>query len=296
MGCFRRTAFGAQGQAIYNALKGNSNLFLMLSGHVSPPEGQRQDTFNGHTITSLMSDYQGRAHGGDGWLRIMEFSPANNQIWVKTYSPTLNQFETDADSQFTLNYDMQGNTTPFAVIGTNVNVPSGSSTSTTWSGLSANTEYEWYVTVSDGQTTTTGSTWTFTTAGAPVNRAPVANAQTVTTAEDTAKSITLTAADPDGDPLTFSIVIGPAHGTLSGTAPSVTYTPTVKYNSTDSFTFKANDGRVDSNVATVSLTITPVNDPPIANAQTVTTPQDTAKPITLTASDPDGDTYTFRIV
>ena len=289
-------SFGAQGQAIYTALKGNPNLFLMLSGHVSPPEGQRQDTFNGHTITSLMSDYQGRAHGGDGWLRIMEFSPATNQIRVKTYSPTLNQFETDADSQFTLDYDMEGNTTPFTVIGTYVNIPSGSGTSETWSGLSANTEYEWYATVSDGQTTTTGPTWTFTTAGAPPNQAPVAAAQAVTTVEDTAKSITLTGSDPDGDPLTFIIVAAPAHGALSGTAPNMTYTPAANYNSSDSFTFKVNDGTVGSNVATVGITITPVNDTPVANGQSVTTPEDTSKPITLTASDPDGDSLTFSIV
>ena len=56
-----------------------------------------------------MSDYQGRANGGDGWLRIMEFSPANNQIRVRTYSLSLNQFETDADSEFTLSYDMTPN-------------------------------------------------------------------------------------------------------------------------------------------------------------------------------------------
>src|SRR2546428_4273096 len=96
----------------------------------------------------------------------------------------------------------------------------------------------------------------------PVNHAPVANAQTVTTLEDTAKAITLTATDVDGDPLTYSVVTAPAHGTLSGAAPTLTYTPAANYNGTDSFTFKANDGTVDSALATVSLTITAVNDAP----------------------------------
>jgi hypothetical protein len=286
--------FGAQGQAIYNALKGNPNLFLMLSGHVSPPEGQRQDTFNGHTVTTLMSDYQSRTNGGNGWLRIMEFSPANNQIRVQTYSPTLNQFETDADSQFTLNYDMQGTTTAFEVIGTNANVPSGSSTSATWANLAANTAYEWYVTVSDGVTTTTGPTWSFTTTHP--NQAPVANTSSTTTLEDTAKAITLTASDPENDPLTYAIVGQPAHGTLSGAAPNVTYTPAVNYNGPDSFTFRANDGAADSNTATVSVTVTPVNDAPVANAQSVTTAEDTARAITLTASDVDGGTLSYSIV
>jgi hypothetical protein len=100
--------FGLQGQAIYAALKGNANLFLMLAGH-RHGEGRRTDVFNGNVVHTLLSDYQGRANGGDGWLRIMEFSPANNQIRVRTYSPTLNQFETDDDSQFTLSYDMTPN-------------------------------------------------------------------------------------------------------------------------------------------------------------------------------------------
>ncbi|PYR12683.1 MAG: adhesin, partial [Acidobacteria bacterium] len=129
-----------------------------------------------------------------------------------------------------------------------------------------------------------------------VNDAPVANAQSVTTAEDTAKAITLTASDVDGDALTYSIVSGPAHGALSGAAPNVTYTPAANYNGPDSFTFKANDGTVDSAAAAVSLTVTPVNDAPVATAQSATTAEDTAKAITLTASDVDGDALTYSIV
>ncbi len=98
-----------------------------------------------------------------------------------------------------------------------------------------------------------------------VNDAPVANAQNVTTDEDTAKLITLTASDIDSPTLAYSIVTGPAHGTLSGTGSSRTYTPAPNYNGSDSFTFKANDGQLDSNVATVSIAVTPVNDPPTIN-------------------------------
>jgi hypothetical protein len=71
---------------------------------------------------------------------------------------------------------------------------------------------------------------------------------------DTPKAITLLATDVDGDPLTYQIAAQPAHGTLSGTPPNVTYTPAAGYSGSDSFTFKANDGRVDSNIATVSIT------------------------------------------
>ncbi len=99
-----------------------------------------------------------------------------------------------------------------------------------------------------------------------VNHAPVANNQSVTTAQNTAVGITLTATDADGNPLTFAIVAGPSHGSLSGTAPNVTYTPASNYSGPDSFTFTANDGTADSNVATVSITVTHTNHPPVANA------------------------------
>lgn len=134
------------------------------------------------------------------------------------------------------------------------------------------------------------------TAWVSPNQPPIASNQTLTTPEDTPKSITLTATDPEGQVLTFTVLTGPAHGTLSGTPPNVTYTPFLNYNGPDSFTFKANDGKVDSNIATISITITPVNHAPVANSQSVTTNEDTQAIITLLASDVDGDTLTFSIV
>jgi len=92
--------------------------------------------------------------------------------------------------------------------------------------------------------------------GAASNSAPVAYAQSVTVMKDTAKAIALGATDPDGDPLAFAVVAGPSHGTLTGTAPDLTYTPAAGYTGADSFTFKANDGKLDSNVATVSISVT----------------------------------------
>ncbi|HJY09637.1 MAG TPA: discoidin domain-containing protein, partial [Nitrososphaeraceae archaeon] len=88
------------------------------------------------------------------------------------------------------------------------------------------------------------------------NSPPVANNQAVTTNKNTAKSITLTATDPDNNPLTYAIVTQPTHGTVTGgTGASRTYTPTTGYVGSDSFTFKANDGTVDSNTASVSITV-----------------------------------------
>jgi len=135
----------------------------------------------------------------------------------------------------------------------------------------------------------------------PVNNPPVAYDQSVTTAEDTLKGITLTASDPDGDPLTYYIVTGPSHGSLSGSPPSVTYTPALNYNGADNFTFKAYDGQAYSNIATVSITVTPVNDPPTAPVVDVTpnlplTTDNLVCTVTTPSTDPDGDpvTYTYE--
>ncbi len=152
--------YSPQGRAIYDALKDNPNFFLMLGGHITG-ESRRQDVFAGRTVHTLLANYQNLTNGGNGWMRWLEFSPASNQIRVKTFSPVLNQFETDGNSQFTLFYDLQDS--GFAALKTNPNVAAGDTVSTRWSGLRPNTEYEWYAQVSDGLSTTTSPKWRFRT-------------------------------------------------------------------------------------------------------------------------------------
>jgi len=101
--------------------------------------------------------------------------------------------------------------------------------------------------------------------------------------------VTLTGSDADGDPLAYSIVAGPANGTLSGTAPNLTYTPGPNANGADSFTFKANDGTSDSNVATVSITVNAVNDTPVAVDESAATNEGVAVNIDVLINDTDGD-------
>jgi hypothetical protein len=70
-------------------------------------ENKKVDVVNGHTVYQLLADYQDRSpKGGNGWLRILEFHPSDDEVIVKTYSSYLGQYETDADSSFTLSYDM----------------------------------------------------------------------------------------------------------------------------------------------------------------------------------------------
>src|SRR5207244_1312861 len=128
-----------------------------------------------------------------------------------------------------------------------------------------------------------------------VNDAPVASNQAVVTDEDTAKAITLSASDVEGSALSYLVGTGPTHGTLSGTAPNLTYTPAANYNGPDSFTFTANDGMADSNVATVAIKANAVNDAPQASPPRGATDQDTAKAITLSASDVEGTALTYTI-
>ena len=108
-------------------------------------------------------------------------------------------------------------------------------------------------------------------------------------------NITLTGNDPEGATLTFTVLTQPAHGTLTGTPPVLVYVPVTNFNGSDSFTFKMNDGQADSMAATISITITPVNDPPSAQAQNLTMAEDTTLALTLTGADAENDPLTFRI-
>ena len=101
----------------------------------------------------------------------------------------------------------------------------------------------------------------------PVNDTPVAAPVALSTAEDTAAPVTLVATDVDGDSLTYSMLAPPTHGSLSSVSGStVTYTPALNYHGPDAFTYTANDGTLDSAPATVTLTVTPVNDTPVLAA------------------------------
>src|SRR5207244_13046352 len=73
------------------------------------------------------------------------------------------------------------------------------------------------------------------------NQAPVAYNGFATTNEGTPVTATMPASDDDGQVLTYTVISGPSHGTLSGTGPSRTYTPAAEYSGSDSFTFKVND-------------------------------------------------------
>ncbi|MBM4098128.1 MAG: tandem-95 repeat protein, partial [Planctomycetes bacterium] len=140
----------------------------------------------------------------------------------------------------------------------------------------------------------------FSVVVSPVDDAPTATAQTVGVVEDTASNaITLAGNDVENQALSFELVTQPTKGTLGGTAPALTYTPTLNLTGADSFTFRVVAGGLPSSVATVSIVITNVNDAPVAVAQVaqpVVTDEDTAKAITLVGTDVEGSTLTYTVV
>ena len=130
------------------------------------------------------------------------------------------------------------------------------------------------------------------------NLPPTANSQSVTTDEDTSVAITLTGTDPNSDTITITVVSQPTHGMLGGTAPNVVYTPTANFNGTDAFSYVAFDGQATSSPATATITITPQNDPPLAEDDTAIAVVD--QPVTIPVLnndiDIDGDTLSVSAV
>lgn len=119
---------------------------------------------------------------------------------------------------------------------------------------------------------------------------PQAADDSVSTAEDSTLSFNALANDTDAVQTGFApiVIAGPAHGSVSVNADgSFSYTPDANYFGADSFSYHISNGSLASNTATVSLTITPVNDAPVAADVTVSTAEDTPVAIQLIASDLD---------
>ncbi|HJS81960.1 MAG TPA: cadherin-like domain-containing protein, partial [Nitrososphaera sp.] len=130
----------------------------------------------------------------------------------------------------------------------------------------------------DGTSTSVPATVSITVGGE--NDAPVAFDDTYATDEDeplnvAAQGVLMNDTDTENDPLTSLLVDGPSNGeVIMGSDGNFTYTPEADFNGVDSFTYKANDESADSNVATVTITVNPVNDAPVAVIDSYVTDDD----------------------
>ncbi len=132
----------------------------------------------------------------------------------------------------------------------------------------------------------------------PVNGAPVVAAtQAVSVAEDAKATITVSATDPNGDTLSYTNT-APSKGSVTASGNSFVYTPNANFNGTDSFTVTVNDGKGGTVTQTVNITVTPVNDGPVAAADTGAATEDAAAltgSVATNDSDLDGDTLTYAL-
>jgi len=202
---------------------------------------------------------------------------------------------TDADGD-TLTYSLSSNSSNGSV---SLNPATGAFVYTPNANYNGSDSF--VVTVSDGNGGTTTST--ITIGITPVNDAPLSGNQNLTTDENVALGGAISAFDPDGDTLTYSVSGVPANGTLvlNPTTGSFVYTPNVGYTGGDSFVVTISDGNGGTTTSTVNIginTIVPINQAPTANNDSTTTDEGTAVIVAVRSNDtdPDGDSLTVSAV
>ncbi|MEU1971937.1 PKD domain-containing protein [Microbacterium sp. NPDC019599] len=142
---------------------------VVIAGHEhngDDGEAARTDpNMCGDPVHQLMTDYQDRANGGDGWLRYYTFDPAANTMTATTYSPKLDRYETDANSSFVLPFELTPPVpAPFQTIGTGP--ATGGVATVRWNSLVPDSTYEWRAVVQAGPDTVTSPTYSLRTAPA----------------------------------------------------------------------------------------------------------------------------------
>lgn len=173
-----------------------------------------------------------------------------------------------------------------------VNSSTGQITYTPSANYNGTDTFQYRICDNDGACSLGSVTVTIT----PVNTAPVAVDDFLSLPEDTPTTLNVLANDSDVDgPTLFISAVGlPAVGSVVNNSTNLFYTPPPDYFGPDVFTYTVSDGLL-TDTATVSLTVTPVNDPPIARPDTAFTAEDTSESIDVLAndSDVDGDVLTI---
>ncbi|WP_394557290.1 tandem-95 repeat protein [Priestia aryabhattai] len=250
--------------------------------------------FNGtDQFTVLVSDGQGGTAVSTVTVTV---TPVNDAPTVPNYT-----FSTQEDSPVVgvvVGTDVDGNPLSYQLQVAPVNgvaVVNGDGTFSYQPNLDFNGTDQFTVLVSDGQGGTAVSTVTINVI--PVNDPPITADLAFTINEDTPLTNQIPAFDPDGDPLTFTLLNPPpSNGSVVLGANGVfTYTPNLNYNGMDTFGVLVSDGKGGTSLSTVTLTIVPVNDPPVGGDRAVTTTINLPVTSSIPASDPDNVTLTYTL-
>lgn len=294
-----------QGQAIWGKGSGGANTNLGIDGSGTHQVGNRI-YFVGPSMgrfRSCQREGGKQVCNNDNWRNQICYVDANRAPSVGNSSLTTNEDTTGAVGLRASDPDA-GDYHSFQIV-------SGPSTGSAW--VSGSTLYyapaaNWHGTTSlvyratdsKGATSNNATVTIYVNA---VNDPPlmVLNAaqSSLTTPEDTPKSITLSVNDPDaGDGHSYYLVSGPASGSVSISGSTLTYTPANNWNGSVSFSVRARDASgVYSNTVSISVTVTPVNDAPIAQPKSIATVEDTSAGVTLSGTDIDSPTPSvFQIV
>jgi len=138
----------------------HSNVFMLLGGHVPGTYNCTKTGNSGNTVYGIVANYQSETRAGDGKVRYYTFDPNADKIYAYTYNTNLTSFDTDAGDQFVIsNFSM--NASSYVQLYNNASVPNNAEVNFTWTGLN-NSDYYWYVNVSDGISTSGSAIWNFT--------------------------------------------------------------------------------------------------------------------------------------
>jgi VCBS repeat-containing protein len=266
------------------------------SGNANPyPSTISVSGLTGQLITNLKVIFNNLSHTAPDNIDAMVIAPDGTRIYAMSDAGGVNAingvtltFDDAAAGPLTTGQITTGSYQPTnidqgdpdTIPGAPTTPPTVATTLSAFRGLNPNGTWELRV-VDDAalDTGTMAGGWSLDITS-KVNSPPVANNDTYTTLEDTTLNIPVTGppggvlnndTDPDNDPLTAQLVSTTSHGALTFNANgSFNYVPKTNFNGTDTFTYRAYDGIVTSNLATVTINVTAVNDVPIANNDNLT--------------------------